>query len=98
MTGAKRRYARGLRTLASWLAAAPLFSVASGAGGVDAAILESAPHPIERRLWPADLPEQLIRLLPGDALETAARTLVERKVEVRLDRDRAFLQVRIPLG
>lgn len=99
MTEAEPVNGRWLRALASWLAVWPVFFLASPIPtGADAAIVAPAEPPIERTWWSAELPEQLIRLLPGGALETAARSLVEQKVQVRLDHDRAFLQVRIPLG
>lgn len=98
MTAAMRRNVRCLCTLASWLAVWPAFLSTAAAGVPEAAIEEPLEAGFQRQWWPSDLREQLIRLLPGETLEGAARTLVEQKVQVRLDRDRAFLQIRIPLG
>jgi hypothetical protein len=96
--GATPTRPRFARSLASWLAAWPVFASAGFAAVPDAAILQ----PVELRddgpWWSPQWSEQLIRLLPGQALEDAARTLVDRRVQLRFDRDRALLQVRIPLG
>jgi hypothetical protein len=97
LTGGIRSHGGGLRALASWLAAAPLLASSSPAT-LDARVFEGTELRVERRWWPEDLPEQLIRLLPGAVLEDAARTFLERRVELRLDRDRAYLQIRIPIG
>ena len=97
MTEARRSNGGGLRALASWLAVAPLL-VGSAPATADGWVLGGTEPRVEMRWWPEDLPEQLIQLLPGTVLEDAARTFLERRVELRLDRDRAFLQVRIPLG
>lgn len=99
MRGAGWGIARRLRALASGLAVWPVFALSAPALDVNAAIFAPIEPVVEHRWWSStELPEQLIRLLPGEALEGAARTLLEKKVQVRLDRDHASLQVRIPLG
>ena len=45
-----------------------------------------------------DFREQLIGLLPGQALEDVARTLASRTVQVDISSDRAFVALRLPLG
>lgn len=61
---------------------------------VDSPGRAAAPAPVDARA----LPEKLIGLLPGEALEDVARTLVDRTVRIDLSSDRAFVVVRLPIG
>jgi hypothetical protein len=97
LAGDGRRVGGGFRAWASWLAVAPLLA-SSAPAALDGSVPGKTDLRVERRWWPEDLHEQLIRLLPGTVLEDAARTFLERRVELRLDRDRAYLQIRIPIG
>lgn len=45
-----------------------------------------------------DLKEQLLDLIPGETLETVARTLADKKVQLRFSQERAVVVVRLPLG
>lgn len=59
-----------------------------------------APDPFELRAGYEndDLREQLLGLIPGETLETVARTLTDRTVQLRFSSDKAVVLVRIPIG
>jgi hypothetical protein len=85
-------------------AVAPAQSPALARRALDARLDEPEPLQPQPRLEsreivePDDLREQIIGLLPGETLEGVARTLADRKVQLRLSSDRALVLVRVPIG
>ncbi len=65
---------------------------------LQAELLVEAPEQVQRAWDPHEFRDQILKLLPGEALEDVARSFVDKRVQVRLDRDQAFLSLRIPLG
>lgn len=85
--------------LAPLSAGARAGTVAAAERALEARAESAAPGPSVRMRGPesTDLREQLVSLLPGETLEDVARTLADRKVQVRLSADRAVVVVELPL-
>jgi hypothetical protein len=48
--------------------------------------------------WEEGLREQIFEWLPGETLESVARTLADKTVQIRVSPRRTLLVVRLPLG
>lgn len=56
------------------------------------------PLELQSGFEPEALKEQLLEWLPGGTLETVARTLADRTVQVKLSSDQAVVVVKVPIG